>query len=109
MNRLGYPDLTLERREFLQVLYDELPDKSKILTGKRVQHVVDNEDEAYVELKDGSVERGDIIVGGDGVHSTVREVMWNAANKAIPDFISKKEKESEQCLPRTMRIPQTND
>lgn len=104
MTRLGYPDLTLERREFLQVLYDELPDKSKILTDRRVKHVVDNDDEAYVELKDGSVERGDIIVGGDGVHSTVRQVMWDTANKAIPDFISKREKESEQCLFRTLRL-----
>ncbi|KAL8754366.1 MAG: hypothetical protein Q9184_005136 [Pyrenodesmia sp. 2 TL-2023] len=90
---LGYPDLTLERREFLQVLYDELPDKSKVLTGKRVKHVVDNDDEAYVELQDGSVEKGDIIVGGDGVHSTVRQVMWDTANKAIPEFISEREKE----------------
>ncbi|KAL8873421.1 MAG: hypothetical protein Q9174_001116 [Haloplaca sp. 1 TL-2023] len=92
--KLGYPDLTLERREFLQVLYDELPDKSKIVTGKRVRHVVDNEEEAYVELGDGSVERGDIIVGCDGVHSTVRQGMWDIANRTIPNFITPQEKES---------------
>lgn len=95
MSRLGYPDLTLERREFLQILYDQLPDKSKVLTGKRVKNVIDDEDGAYVELQDGSVERGDLVVGCDGVHSTVREAMWTIANKTIPNFISKKEKESK--------------
>lgn len=86
----------MERREFLQILYDELPNKSKVLTRKRVKTVVDNEDEAYVELEDGSVERGDIVVGCDGVHSTVREAMWAIANKTIPNYISNKEKQSEQ-------------
>jgi 2-polyprenyl-6-methoxyphenol hydroxylase-like FAD-dependent oxidoreductase len=86
----------MERREFLQILYDELPDVSKILTRKRVKTIVDNEDEAYVELEDGSVERGDVVVGCDGVHSTVREAMWAIANKTIPNFISNKEKQSEQ-------------
>lgn len=95
MHRLGYPDLTLERREFLQILYDELPDKSKVLTGKRVKHVEDNEEEISVELTDGSVEKGDLVVGGDGVHSTIRGAMWATANKAIPGFISEKEKQSE--------------
>ena len=95
MRRLGYPDLTLERQEFLQILYDELPDKSNVLTGKRVKNVVDNENEVYVELEDGSVEKGDLVVGCDGVHSTVREAMWTIANQTIPDFITNKEKQSK--------------
>jgi FAD dependent monooxygenase len=93
--RLGYPDLTLERREFLQILYDELPDKSKVQTGKKVKHVIDNDDEAGVELADGSIEHADIVVGCDGVHSTVRDSMWANANRSIPGYISKKEQESE--------------
>ncbi|KAI4094600.1 MAG: hypothetical protein LQ344_002071 [Seirophora lacunosa] len=97
----SYPDLTLERREFLQILYDELPDKSKVLTGKRVKHVEDNEEEISVELTDGSVEKGDLVVGGDGVHSTIRGAMWATANKAIPGFISEKEKQSEHAMVAT--------
>lgn len=61
-----------------------------------MKNVVDGEAEAYVELKDGSVERGDLVVGCDGVHSTVRKAMWATANRTIPNFISNKEKESEQ-------------
>ena len=61
-----------------------------------MKNVVDGEEEAYVELEDGSVERGDIVVGCDGVHSSVREAMWTIANKSIPGFISNEEKQSNQ-------------
>lgn len=60
-----------------------------------MKNVVDNEIEAYVELEDGLVERGDLIVGCDGVHSTVREAMWTIADRTIPGFITEKEKESK--------------
>lgn len=102
-HRLGYPDLTLERREFLQILYDELPDKSKVSTGSKVKNVEDNEAEVAVELVDGTVENGDIVVGGDGVHSTIREAMWAKANSMIPGLISEKEKESEHNLSESSR------
>ena len=65
------------------------------MTGKRVINAIDNDEEAYVELEDGSVERGDLVVACDGVHSTVRDAMWNNANRMIPDFITTKEKESK--------------
>jgi FAD dependent monooxygenase len=82
----------MERRHFLQIVYDQLPDKSKILTGKRVVDVVDNDEGVRVELQDGTFEEGDILIGCDGVHSSVRESMWKAANATIPDHISAKEK-----------------
>ena len=66
------------------------------MTGKRVVNVIDNDEEVYVELEDGSVEKGDIVVACDGVHSTVRDAMWNNANRMIPDFITTKEKESKR-------------
>ena len=75
------------------------------MTGKRVRHVVDNEEEAYAQLGDGSVERGDIIVGCDGVHSTVRQAMWDIANKTIPNFITPQEKESMFALKGFGGIP----
>jgi len=45
-------------------------------------------------MTDGSFEEGDILLGCDGVHSTVRELMWKNANQAIPDFITVQEKKS---------------
>lgn len=36
-------------------------------------------DQVTVRTQDGSVYTGDIVVGADGVHSTVRQEMWRNA------------------------------
>lgn len=54
----------------LQVLYDMIEHKDRILTGKRVARLEMSDVElARVHTKDGSVYEGDIVVGADGVHS----------------------------------------
>ncbi|KAI1389961.1 FAD binding domain protein [Hypoxylon trugodes] len=83
-----------ERREFLQVLYDTLPNKTPIRTDAGVVGVKELPDGVQVTLNDGSVENGDIIIGCDGVHSFVRNAMWENANKVAPGLITEKEKTS---------------
>ncbi len=73
-------------------MYDRLPDESYVQTGKFVCNVIDTEDGVQVEMTDGTVEEGDILLGCDGVHSTVRELMWRNANETIPNYITVKEK-----------------
>ncbi|KAH6645371.1 hypothetical protein BKA67DRAFT_526716 [Truncatella angustata] len=87
---VGY--ILLERREFLQILYDSLPDKSYIKTGCGVKEVKHVGDQIQVTLHNGQVETGDIVLGCDGAHSTVRSVMWEHANKITPGLITSKEK-----------------
>jgi FAD dependent monooxygenase len=79
----------------LQIMYDQLPDKSYVKTGKCVCNVIDTKDGVLVEMTDGTVEEGDILIGCDGVHSAVRELMWKNANEIIPDYITVKEKTCE--------------
>jgi hypothetical protein len=76
-------------------MYDQLPDKSYVQVGKCVCNVIDTEDGIRVELTDGTFEEGDILLGCDGVHSTVREFMWRNANETIPNYITAKEKTCE--------------
>jgi FAD dependent monooxygenase len=85
----------MERRNFLRIVHEQLPDKTKILTGKRVVDVVDNDDGVLVKLQDGTCEEGDILIGCDGVHSSVRELMWRNANASMPNHISAQEKRCE--------------
>ena len=84
--------MLLERRGYLEVLWQNLPDKSKVLFNKKVANIVENDDGVEVFLSDGTSEKGDIVVGADGVHSTVREKMWECANRLEPGIIDVKEK-----------------
>jgi len=82
----------MERRLALEIMYDNLPDKSKILSGKKATHVSETQNGVRVTLADGSHEEGDIVVGCDGVRSMVRDKIWEMADKAAPNLISDREK-----------------
>ena len=88
----------MDRKAFLQTLYDHLPDKSKVIERARVETVVEKDSLVRVELADGTEHTGDLVVGADGVHSKIREIMWEKANKIIPGFISAEEKRSKKPL-----------
>lgn len=82
----------------LKLLYDNIKDKSKILTRKRVQHVKMTDSGVFVKTVDGSVHEGDILVGADGIHSAVRGEMWRLANESAPGWIPADEHECESLL-----------
>ncbi|RYP71295.1 hypothetical protein DL771_004872 [Monosporascus sp. 5C6A] len=84
--------IILERRKFLQNMYDCLPSKAPIKLGCEVANVRQHTTGVTVTLKDGTVEEGDMIIGCDGVHSPTRSIMWDHANKMQPGVITAKEK-----------------
>lgn len=73
----------------LKALYDHLPDKSKVLAGKRVTDVESSEFSAVVRCQDGSSFEGDIIVGADGVNSVIRGSMRDHMEKITPGITAK--------------------
>lgn len=73
--RHGYPLSRLKRRDLLAVLAEHLPEPERVKTSKRVVRIEHSEEGVVAYCKDGSVYRGDIIVGADGIHSTVRAAM----------------------------------
>jgi 2-polyprenyl-6-methoxyphenol hydroxylase-like FAD-dependent oxidoreductase len=61
------------RRELMEILYSRLPDReSRILPNKKVIGVEQDDSSVTVTCADGSVFKGDVLVGCDGVHSAVR-------------------------------------
>jgi 2-polyprenyl-6-methoxyphenol hydroxylase-like FAD-dependent oxidoreductase len=68
----------LERRQVLQVLYNNLHDKSKIHSPCRALDISLTDTGVQVET-DGGVFDGDIVIGADGVHSHVRREMERLA------------------------------
>jgi 2-polyprenyl-6-methoxyphenol hydroxylase-like FAD-dependent oxidoreductase len=76
VDSFGYSPVFVDRQMIIQVLYDKLPDKSKVLTNKGVTEVRQSTGGVEVVTADGETYHGDILVGADGIHSTVREEMW---------------------------------
>lgn len=65
----------LERRMVIDVLYRHIRQKDKVLTSRRVVGFQADEGGVAVECQDGSVHRGSILVGADGIRSTVGRLM----------------------------------
>ncbi|KAJ6179789.1 hypothetical protein N7519_010250 [Penicillium mononematosum] len=92
--RFKYPIVSLDRQKVLEILFQNYPDKSNIITNQRVSEVRLLGDSASVVTEDGSVFRGDLIVGADGVHSRIRSEMWRLADELYPGMITPQERET---------------
>ncbi|KAF4844031.1 FAD-dependent monooxygenase andE [Colletotrichum siamense] len=84
--RTGYPSIFIDRQMLLQVLYDNLQQKNKVNPSKRVNKIDLSEKGVTVYTTDGSIYEGDIVVGADGIHSTVRSEMWRIGIKETPGY-----------------------
>jgi 2-polyprenyl-6-methoxyphenol hydroxylase-like FAD-dependent oxidoreductase len=73
------------------MLYDNLKHKTSILTGKGVSGVDLTPQGVHVVTSDGSSYSGDILIGADGIHSSVRTHMWKIAAIQQPGFFSSDE------------------
>jgi salicylate hydroxylase len=77
VNRWGAPYLHIHRADFISVLENALrarcPDALRLNTN--VTGYTQEADSVRVHLADGSTLRGDVLIGGDGIHSAVRETM----------------------------------
>jgi FAD-dependent urate hydroxylase len=73
-NRLGAPVRMVPRRVLLERLLEAFP-VERIRCRCRAVRVTADPDGAHVELDDGSVVRGDLVIGADGLHSIAREAL----------------------------------
>lgn len=74
--------LFIDRQMLLQVLARNVKRKSQIRVGKRITEVISSANSVKVKTQDGDSFTGDILVGGDGIHSVVRTEMWRIAREA---------------------------
>lgn len=65
----------LERRMVIDVLYKHIRQKDKVLTSRRVVGFDMDEHGVSAQCQDGSVHRGSILIGADGIRSTVGRQM----------------------------------
>lgn len=86
---MGYPLAFLLRSELLKIIASHLPDQTKVVTSSRVVGVDHSEKGVVVHCQDGTHYSGDIVVGADGIHSTVRTLMQEHINAAHPGAAEK--------------------
>lgn len=75
-----------DRRILLKALLDGIKNKDKLFLNKRVCKVTTDEGCATVETTDGHRYQGDIVVGLDGIKSTVRDEMRRLAAEQSPGY-----------------------
>ncbi|KAE8154439.1 hypothetical protein BDV25DRAFT_172091 [Aspergillus avenaceus] len=90
VKRHGYLLSFMDRQTFLQMLYNKVQDKSRILTKKRVNAVEMSDDLVRVSTTDGATYYGDILVGADGIHSIVRREMARLDGVSGRDYLEEK-------------------
>lgn len=92
-HRMDYSPVFLERRVVIQALYDNLQDKSRVHTSRGVTGVSILTDGVQVTTSDGGLYVGEILIGADGIHSTVRREMWRLSNEQQPCYVTQEEQE----------------
>jgi FAD-dependent urate hydroxylase len=74
VNRLGAPVRMVPRRVLLERLLTDFP-ADRIQCRTRAVSVIQTDDGVRVGLQDGSSVTGDLLIGADGLHSAIREVV----------------------------------
>jgi 2-polyprenyl-6-methoxyphenol hydroxylase-like FAD-dependent oxidoreductase len=84
----GYPILFFDRQWLLQVLYDRLKHKDRVLLNKTVSRINPLDGGVEVVTTDGTHITGSLVIGGDGVHSIVRAEMFRLSQELQPGYFS---------------------
>ncbi|KAK0652659.1 hypothetical protein B0T16DRAFT_104230 [Cercophora newfieldiana] len=82
----GHPFMLFHRGELLDMLDRRLPDReSHVHNNKRVAAIETSEHGVKVVCADGSAFEGSLVIGADGVHSTVRQLMEEKSPQPPPE------------------------
>ncbi|KAH8657759.1 hypothetical protein BX600DRAFT_499833 [Xylariales sp. PMI_506] len=84
----GHPFMLFKRMQFIQVLYNSLSGKERcVLTGKAVESIIESPDAVTVTCTDNSSYDADVLIGADGVHSTVRRLIFPEILASLPQSV----------------------
>lgn len=82
----GTPLRMLLRSDLERVLYEAVQDLVEIRYGTGPAAITQDRHQVTVTLTDGSVESADLLIGADGIHSTVRSLTFGPEDLYRKDF-----------------------
>ncbi|KAL3471107.1 hypothetical protein BJX99DRAFT_238199 [Aspergillus californicus] len=95
----GYRIFFVARQRVLRALWGAVREKERVRLGCHVAKIECVEGGAQVEMRDGRVFTGSIVVGADGLRSVTREEMWRLAGESHGIATDKKAiKSSRTCI-----------
>ena len=71
----GFPLYHMHRADLINALFRALPPE-RVHTGHALKTYVERGDQVEAEFEDGAHIRADALVGADGIHSTVRQMLF---------------------------------
>lgn len=82
----------MDRKLLLDALYNKIVDKSKIRERVGVESYTETETGVVVTTDGGETVEGSILIGADGVHSHVRQLLTDAIAMTDPECAEAKER-----------------
>jgi salicylate hydroxylase len=95
-----YAPLGLHRADFIDLLTSVIP-QERILLQHRVKAVRDMTSSVELEFENGSREEFDLVIGADGIHSTVRESMVGSSDPVYSGSVVYRGVVESARLPKT--------
>jgi 2-polyprenyl-6-methoxyphenol hydroxylase-like FAD-dependent oxidoreductase len=73
--------VTIARSELSRLLLERIKDSTEIIFGDEIRSLQEREDGVRVQLKHGSERTFDLVVGADGLHSSVRQLVFGPQDR----------------------------
>ncbi|KAL4758219.1 FAD-dependent oxidoreductase [Aspergillus foveolatus] len=83
-NILQRPIVFMERSEALKILHDHIQDKLRLHASNGIVGYEETTDGVLVTTQDSTTHHGHILVGADGIHSRMRQLMAERIGKEDP-------------------------
>ncbi len=85
--KYGAPQLTIHRADLLAALAEIFP-AERVRFAKRAETITQDGSGITLKFTDGSTDRVDVLIGGDGIHSAVRTAMFGAESPRFTGVVA---------------------